>query len=435
MTRALCREDTFTNTSSAAIVRVVQKANLRKDYFWNTLGVFFQNALSPILIVIITRLNGINDSGLFSFAFSLAIIFWMIGMWGGRTYQVSDTKGEFKNVEYISVRLVLSVLTLVGALIFAALNSYDITKTVVIITLVVFKSLESIADALYGVLQSHNRLYVAGQSLFYKTLFGVIGFFVVDFFTQSIVLACIILTITNFLVVCFFDIPSSQHTQKLYFKNSIRHYIGRSFVIMKQCWPIFIVMFLTVFSLNIPRYFVDKFHPDQIGHFGILAMPVTLIVLIMSFILQPNVVELARKYNSALYNDFRKKVGKILLLVTLLGICVLAGVWAIGVWALDFIFGISFEDYAFALILITVGAILNAFIAVFVNVFVIMRIFKQQFFILLITNLALIVVAGPIVKTFGLSGAITLFVVTSLAQAFMLGCCFDIYLRKKAKKQ
>jgi hypothetical protein len=50
--------------------------------------VLLQNAISPLLLIVITRVNGIDDSGLFSLAFSVSIILWSLAMWGGRTYQV-----------------------------------------------------------------------------------------------------------------------------------------------------------------------------------------------------------------------------------------------------------------------------------------------------------------------------------------------------------
>lgn len=81
------------------------KQNIKKDYLWNTIGVLAQNAISPLLLIVVTRLNGVDDSGLFSFAFSLALIFWAIGIWGGRTYQVSDVKHEFTPQSYIFVRI------------------------------------------------------------------------------------------------------------------------------------------------------------------------------------------------------------------------------------------------------------------------------------------------------------------------------------------
>jgi len=39
--------------------------NIKKDYLWNSLGSLLQSAISPVLLIIITRLNGIDDSGLF----------------------------------------------------------------------------------------------------------------------------------------------------------------------------------------------------------------------------------------------------------------------------------------------------------------------------------------------------------------------------------
>jgi hypothetical protein len=69
----------------------------KKDYIWNSIGSFLQSAISPILLIVITRLNGVGDSGLFSFAMSLSVVFWAISLWGGRTYQVSDVKKEFSS--------------------------------------------------------------------------------------------------------------------------------------------------------------------------------------------------------------------------------------------------------------------------------------------------------------------------------------------------
>jgi O-antigen/teichoic acid export membrane protein len=247
-------------------------------------------------------------------------------------------------------------------------------------------------------------------------------------------MASLALIIANLFVIFLYDIPSSERVEKVRFNETVLHYFSRAVAIMAQCWPIFIVMFLTVFSLNIPRYFIDKFHPSEIGYFGILAMPVTLIVLVMSFILQPNVVELALLYTKREYAKFKSSVWKIVEFTTIIGVVVLLGAWLIGVWALGLIFGISFENYTVALMLIIVGAILNAYIAIFVNVFVIMRRFKEQFFVLLTTNALLACVAGSIIQTTGLIGAILLFVITSGVQALFLIIYFTAYLTKQSNQ-
>ena len=34
----------------------------KKDYIWNSLGSLLQSAISPVLLIVITRLNGIDTS-------------------------------------------------------------------------------------------------------------------------------------------------------------------------------------------------------------------------------------------------------------------------------------------------------------------------------------------------------------------------------------
>ena len=65
------------------------------------------------------------------------------------------------------------------------MNGYNATKTGLIMILVAFKILESIADSLYGVLQIHRKLYIAGISLTMKAILGFGVFIVVDIVTTT----------------------------------------------------------------------------------------------------------------------------------------------------------------------------------------------------------------------------------------------------------
>ena len=110
--------------------------NIKKDYLWNSLGSLLQSAISPVLLIVITRLNGIDDSGLFSFALSLSVVFWAVSLWGGRTYQVSDVKREFSSGGYVAVRFIASLIVAISAVVFCVLNGYNTTKTGLIMILV-----------------------------------------------------------------------------------------------------------------------------------------------------------------------------------------------------------------------------------------------------------------------------------------------------------
>jgi len=405
--------------------------DLKKDYSWNTLGVFAQNAISPLLLIVITRLNGIGDSGTFSYAFSIALIFFSFGVWGGRTFQVSDIKHEFSHHSYIMVRVILAIFMLGGAIIFSLINGYDIIKTSTIVMLVLFKVVESVADSIHGILQVHNRLFIVGKSLLYKAVCGFVGFVLVDVLTHNILLSCLAIVIANILLVIFYDIRIARNVEDLKIKTTqIKRHASSALVIIRRTSPVFAVSFLAVFSLNIPRYFIDRYESDQIGYFGIIAMPITLIVLLMSFVLQPNVVQLSWLYSQAKYLEFKKIVTRLVLVTLGVGVLILLAAFLLGVPVLHLVFGVSFANYKAALLLMIAGGIASALGTVFINVLIIMRHFKAQFYTLLFTNVVLALVSASVVKAHGLLGGVSLFAAANLLQIVLLVATYNSILRK-----
>lgn len=389
----------------------------KKDYIWNSIGSFLQSAISPILLIVITRLNGVGDSGLFSFAMSLSVVFWAISLWGGRTYQVSDVKKEFSSGDYIVVRFISSLIVAVFSISFCILSGYDLIKTELIMVLVSFKILESIADSMYGVLQIHNKLYITGISLTMKSVFGFMLFTLVDILTKNIIYGALSIFIVNIAVVIFYDIPWMKHVESvgLTKKNIIQ--AGK---IMKKTAEVFVVVFLTMFSLNIPRYFLDKYHYDQIGYFGIMAMPITLLTLFISFVLQPNVVNLSELLKKKKIKEFTKIVSKIDFITFTLGILFVVSSYLIGVWALNTVFGIDINNFRIDLTIMVIGAVANAFVSIYVNLLIILRRFKGQFYTLLVTNILAVILSVYLIDRLAMLGSVLVFMIISFLQAIIL---------------
>ena len=403
--------------------------NIKKDYLWNTLGVFAQNAISPLLTIAITRINGIYDTGIFSFAFSVSIVFWAIGMWGGRTYQVSDIKHEFSNRSYLVVRLVLSIFMLLGAIFFSLVSHYDATKSAIIIILVLFKAIESISDAIYGILQIHSRLFIAGKSLLYKSSVGFMLFIIIDILTKSIFLSCAAIMIVNILFFVFYDIYNVNKFESIKIKSDqLSNFASSAIVIMKRCLPVSAVIFLAMFSLNIPRYFIDMYHSEQIGYFGILAMPITLITLIMSFILQPNIISLSKHYNEKKYSIFQITVNKLVFGTIAIGIFIFLVAFIIGTPVLELVFGISFDGYKAVLMIMITGGIASALVSIYINILIVMRHFKAQFYTLLLTNIILAVLSSVVIKAQGLVAGVSLYASISVLQAIILIAIYKLFL-------
>lgn len=389
----------------------------KKDYIWNSIGSFLQSAISPILLIVITRLNGVGDSGLFSFAMSLSVVFWAISLWGGRTYQVSDVKKEFSSGDYIVVRFISSLIVAVFSISFCILSGYDLIKTELIMVLVSFKILESIADSMYGVLQIHNKLYIVGISLTMKSVFGFIIFAIVDILTKNIVHGALSIFIVNIAVVIFYDIPWMKHVESV---GLTKKNIMQAEKIMKKTAEVFVIVFLTMFSLNIPRYFLDKYHYDQIGYFGIMAMPITLLTLFISFVLQPNVVNLSELLKEKKVKEFTKIVSKIDFITFTLGILFVVSSYLIGVWALNTVFGIDINNFRIDLTIMVIGAVANAFVSIYVNLLIILRRFKGQFYTLLVTNILAVILSIYLIDRLAMLGSVLVFMTISFLQAIIL---------------
>lgn len=189
---------------------------------------------------------------------------------------------------------------------------------------------------------------------------------------------------------------------------------------MKHTSAVFVVMFLTMFSLNIPRYFLDKSHPDQIGYFGIMAMPITLLGLFISFIIQPNVVNLSELLAKRKLKEFAQVVSKMNYITFGIGVLSVVLSYLIGVWVLNTIFGININNFQLDLTIMVIGAAANAFVSIYVNLLIIMRRFKGQFYTLLLTDILAVVVSMCLIERLAMLGSVLVFMMISLLQVTVL---------------
>ena len=410
----------------------MSKSTLKKDYFWNTIGVLFQNATTVLLLIAITRINGIDSSGLFSYAAAVAIVLFAFGLWGGRLYQVSDSKREFDHRSYIVARIILAIVMTITGFIFSLVNGYDINKTTIIVILVLCKGIESIADAVYGVLQVNNGLSYAGKSLLYKAIVSMLLFVAIDIETGSIVLGSLAILLVNLLFIVAYDIRIAMKYENIRIGlGRISLHIRQAVTILKRTSPIFAVTFLTAFSINIPRYFIDKYDNSQIGYFGIIAVPITLIALVMSFILQPNIVQITKMYSRRQYAKLGAVVAKIMQVTFGFGVLVAAGVYILGVPVLNTIFGIDFSHHKLELMIMVAGGIANAFVAIYINLLTIMRRFKSLFYTLLCSNVLLVGLSGFFVHAYGMLAGVSLFALVNIVQVIILANVYIALLNKE----
>lgn len=138
--------------------------NFNKNFIWNILGTTFNAFNSLFFMIIVTRLNGTTDAGIFTLAYSTACILYIIGVYAGRIFQVTE-KEKINDKEYIINRITTSTLMIIISIGFVLIKGYDIHKAAIFIMICFYKMLEAFSDVLYGILQKTTN-YIKLENLF-----------------------------------------------------------------------------------------------------------------------------------------------------------------------------------------------------------------------------------------------------------------------------
>jgi len=406
-------------------------SNLRKDYIWNTIGTSAVSFISLLLLITVTRINGIIDAGIFSFCFSFAILFFMIGLFGGRIYQVSDVRGEYQSNSYILLKFFTSGAMLITAVVFILMNSYDRDRIVLLLSLVIYKILDAIADPLYGVMQRQGRLYYAGISMTLKAVVGFVAFLIVNISTLDLITSSFCLLGANIVFILAYDIPHVRRLEKIgRFSFEI---IKPTFALLKVSIYIFLFALFANLLINIPRYFVDIYHSEDLGWFGIVIMLATMLNLFVTFVIQPKLVPLSERFAAAEYASFNRTVTKLILISVCFGAVAIVVTWLIGVPVLSWIYAADLAPYRIALTLVVLAGTVNVVTMIYSNMLSIMRRFKIQMVNFLIGTASVVAASAVFIVTKSVDGAVIAFLIANAIQAILFFVSYQVIFRKVSR--
>ena len=387
----------------------MKEKDIKKDFIWNTLGSLIHAFNSLFFLIIVTRINGINNSGIFSYGFVISNIFLTVATFGGRNYQITDNKKEFTDNQYKSFRYLTTIISVIlFSLLFLVFN-YSIYKYLIIILLILVRSLESISDVYFGILQKNNKLYLVGISLFFKNLISLIVFIVTDYIFKNLYISIISWGIVNLLFLVLFDILKSKEVSKEEFKIETRIKD-----IFKKTLYFFLFTFIAAFIINIPRYFIDFYLTDELqGIYGIIVMPATMTALLSQFILQPYIVKLS-EYNNKDINKFKESIKKLFSYTIIISIICIVIAYLIGIPVLNIIYNLKLDNYKYHLLIIMIGSSFYALNNLLNVVYTIKRKTKYQFIIYLVSIILSFIITYFLIKNYELLGGVISYLIIML---------------------
>lgn len=393
----------------------------RKNILWNIIGATTNAFNSLLFTIIVTRINGTNDAGIFTYAFATACLLYVIGVYLGRTYQVTDINEENTNNDYIYNRITTCVIMLILSILFVMIKNYDIYKATIIVLLCGFKCIEAFSEVFYGIIQKNEELYKVGISMTAKAILGVLIFLLIDVITKNLIFSCVSIIIVNILFLIFYDIKNSKKAgleiKKYNNKGNMR--------LLKIGFLTFFLTFLGLYLINAPRYAIDDLSTNEIQTiFGIIIMPATFMGLLGQFIIQPALTKFSNFMKNKEYEKLKNITIKILSLIIILGIIVLVVAYFLGIPVLELVYGINLSPYFISFIIIMIGAILYSIQVISSAILISMRKILGQVIIYSAISIISTFMSYYLVKGFDILGASISYCTTM----FLVAILFIIYL-------
>lgn len=373
----------------------------KKNFIWNIIGTTFNSFNSLFFMIIVTRVNGTTDAGIFTLAFTTACILYMIGVYAGRIFQVTENE-KINDKEYIINRTGTVILMIIISGIFVVIKGYEPYKMVVFILICLYKATEAFSDVLYGILQKNDLLYQVGKSFFLKALIALVAFLVVDLITKNLIISSLMIVIANILVILVYDIPNILKIvdikQKIKISNVLRIY--------KTGFFIFAISFLGLYIMNAPKYAIDDFLTENIqAIYGIIIMPATVVGLLGQFIIHPYLNTIVKLYKENQLEEIKKIVLKIVLAIFVLGMICVLGAYILGIPVLELIYGINLKDYKINLVVIILASTLSVIGTIYSSILTTIRRTFIQFVIYCVLTVIAVISSYILTYYFKINGA------------------------------
>lgn len=404
----------------------VNSKNIEKSsYAWNTTSGLMFAMQSAVMLIVITRTNGLEDAGIFSIAYAIASLMSFIGEYGVKKYQVSDINEKISFIDYHSHRVITCALMLVCSIVYALTGllggQNTIRKFWVIVFVCLLKLVEAYADVFYGRYQQARRLDVAAKTNTFRIALAMFACMVTLAITHDLlksvvvwfVVAVITMMLSSLLVISDFS------------KMGIRWNADALKKITRECFPLFVGSFLLLYVGNAPKYAIDACMNDSAqACYNFIFMPVFVIGLLANFVFNPILVKLADEWSAGNIKTFRKMVFKQIMVITAITMLAVLVALTIGCPVLGWLYNAELQEYRNCLVILMCGGGMLALVNFFTVVVTVVR--EQKHLILGYIAVALVakIMSNTFVSHYGIMGASILY--TSLM--FLLATTFAIVL-------
>lgn len=372
----------------------------------NSIGSIALCGAQWLISVLIVRMGGYGDAGIFSLAMSISNVFLFLANYNIRSIQLSDTEGEYTQLQFLWSRvfsILISFLSCAVYLLFAG-GYTDVEKWAVLLYLF-YSNSTILNDIMMGTIQVNGHIEVGGYSNLIRSGVCLAVYLGVYAVTKSLIISLIAMVAASAAVVLLYDLPR------------YRKYCGspdRGVLFdVKQALRIlrtnFVLMLTAIFPLitaAVPRRQIQLiFGEEELGYFSSIFSPTLIIATLIPALVLAVIPKLAQTWHDMQYKSFLKEVVKCnLLIVGFTVICIIAAVF-LGRFALKLVFGEEILVYYDLLYWALVTSGINAAVSCSISVLIAMH---KNIYVTVATAISMIIsmaISGVLVGEYGIYGA------------------------------
>lgn len=402
----------------------------KNEVIWNTLGSFLYSMFNAIILMICTRLNGIEIAGIFSICYATCCILNSIGDWGIRIYQVTDTNRKYKFEDYFYARVLAIFGMIVIGVIFTLISKYSDEKLFICITLILVRAVDNFSETFQSELQLNNRLDLAGKFLLLRNLIEIVTFLIVNILTQNIYLSFGSILCSSVIMLLGLDVHFVKKMITLKMKINKK----KIYEILKECFPLAISTLISVYIINSVKYAIDNTGNNIMQtYFNILYMPTFVINLISILIIKLFLKPFGDYWNNRKYENFIKIILKMVLILTIITFFIIFVSSLIGIPILNILYNVDLNQYKIHLIILLISGLFYACSTVIFYAIGTIRKQKSTTIVYGITAIVAIAISNILVKKFEILGATvsTLLIMLILLLGMIIAF---VYGYRKSKK-
>lgn len=405
--------------------------NNKKNVIWNIIGATLNSFNSLFFSIIVTRINGVNDAGIFIYSFATACMLYVIGIYAGRAFQVTDISKKYSDTDYLYNKVITCIVMLVVSIGFVIFKNYDLYKSIIFILVCSFKVVEAFSEGLYAIIQKNNELYRVGISMTIKSILSLAIFLIINLITKNLILSCIGLIVVNIVFVYLYD---KKNLSKIKMTKTIYSWKANKNLLIDGFFT-FVLTFLGLYVINASRYAIDDLLEESLQTiFGIIIMPATFMGLFAQYIIQPILNKITIYIEKNEYKNLKKTTFSLLGFILLIGIFVFIIAYFLEVPVLGFVYGIDLSPYFISMLIIILGSFFYSMSTILSTILIAMRNTKIQALIYFIISIFTTVVSYMLVKKIQIKGASITYFLTMLLLTISFIICILYEINKRTNK-